>query len=94
MLRPKKLHASVAVPLAPVRDPSQRPLAPSVTSVTSVANTEGDNKTISGAVRRSPGNCLTAEENSVKPQLGYLLMKRQCDQSSPKMGSLNSKCGW
>ena len=27
-LRPKKLHASVAVPPAPVRVPSQRPLSP------------------------------------------------------------------
>ena len=37
-LRPKKLHASVTVPGAPVRVPSKRPLAPSVASVTSVAN--------------------------------------------------------
>ena len=37
-LRPKKLHTSVAVPAAPVRVPCQRPLAPSVASVTSVAN--------------------------------------------------------
>ena len=36
--RPKNLHASVAVPPALVRVPSQRPLAPSVTSVTWVAN--------------------------------------------------------
>ena len=34
----KKLSVSVAVPSAPVRVPSQRPLAPSVASVTSVAN--------------------------------------------------------
>ena len=32
-LRPKKLSVSVAVPPAPVRVPSQRPLAPSVSSV-------------------------------------------------------------
>ena len=38
-LRPEKLQASVAVPAAPVRVPSQRPLAPSVTSV---ANAKGD----------------------------------------------------
>ena len=37
-LRPKKLSASVAVPEASFRVPSQRPLAPSVSSVTSVRN--------------------------------------------------------
>ena len=42
-LRPKKLSVSVVVPLAPVRVPSQIPLAPSVVSVTSVANDKGDN---------------------------------------------------
>jgi hypothetical protein len=41
----------VAVPPAPVRVPSQRPLAPSVASVTSVANDKGENEMI-----------LTAEE--------------------------------
>ena len=45
-LRPKKLHASVVVPAAHVRVPNQRPLAPSVTSVTSVANDKGDNEMI------------------------------------------------
>ena len=39
----KKLSASVAVPPTPVQVPSQRPLAPSVASVTSVANDKGDN---------------------------------------------------
>ena len=58
----KKLSASVAVPPAPVRVPSQRPLAPNVGSVTSVANDKGDNEMILGAVHRSPGICLTAEE--------------------------------
>ena len=45
-LRPKKkkkLSVSVAVPLAPIRVPSQSPLAPSVASVMSVANDKGDN---------------------------------------------------
>ena len=37
----KKFLVSVAVPPAPVRVPSQRPLAPSVASVTSVANDKG-----------------------------------------------------
>ena len=93
-LRPKKkkkLSVSVAVPLAPIRVPSQRPLAPSVASVTSVANDKGVNQMILGAVHRSPGINLTAEENPTKPQLGDRLMKGLCDQSSPPMGSLSSK---
>ena len=53
----KKLLVSVAVPLAPVRVPSQRPLAPSVASVTSVAN-DDDNEMIPGAVYRYPGSAL------------------------------------
>ena len=44
----KKLSVSVAVPPAPVRVPSQRPLAPSVSSVKSVANDKGDNEMILG----------------------------------------------
>ena len=44
----------MAVPPAPVRVPSQRPLAHSVASVTSVANDKGDNEMILGAVHRSP----------------------------------------
>ena len=47
----KKLLISVAVPPAPVRVPSQRPLAQSVASVT---NDKGDNEMILGAVHRSP----------------------------------------
>ena len=50
------------MPPAPVRVPSQRPIAPSVASVTSVANDKGNNEMILGAVHRSPGICLTAEE--------------------------------
>ena len=66
-LRPKKkkLLVSVAVAPTPVWVPSQRPLAPSVASVMSVANNKGD--MILGAVHRSPGICLTAEENPRKP---------------------------
>ena len=62
-LRPKKALATVTVPPAPLRVPSQRSLAPSVTSVTSVANDKGDNEMIPGAVHKSPGICLIAEEN-------------------------------
>ena len=87
----KKLSVSVAVPPAPVRVPSQRPLAPSVSSVKSVANDKGDIEMILGAVHRSPGICLTAEETPRKPQLGGRLMKGLCDQSSPQMGSISSK---
>ena len=75
---------------APVRVPSQRPLAPSVASVTSVGNDKGDNETILGAVHISPGIYLTAEENPRKPQLGARLMKGLCDQSSPQMRSVGS----
>ena len=79
----KNLLVSVAVPPAPVRVPSQSPLAPSVASVTSVANDKGDNEMLLGAVQRSLGICLTAEENPGKPQLGDRIMKGLCDQSSP-----------
>ena len=59
----KKLSVSVAVPPAPVRVPSQRPLAPSVASVRSFTNDKGDNEMIMGAVYRSPGICPRAEDN-------------------------------
>ena len=87
----KKLLVSVAVPPAPVRVPSQRPLALSVVSVMLVANDKGDNEMILRAVHRSPGICLIAKENPRKPQLGDLLMKGLYDQSSPQMGPLSSK---
>ena len=67
------------------------PLAPSVASVTSVANDKGYSEMILGAVYRSPGIFLSAEENPRKPQIGDRLMKGLCDQSSPQMGSLTSK---
>ena len=84
-LRPKKPLVSVAVPPSSVRVPSQRPLA---LSVASVVYDKGDNEMIPGAVHRSPGICLRAEENPRKPQLGDRLMKGLCDQSSSQMGSL------
>ena len=72
----KKNLVSVAVPPAPVLVPRQRSLVPSVASITSVANDNvADNEMILGAVHRSPGICLTAEENPRKPQLGDHLMK-------------------
>jgi hypothetical protein len=77
--------------LPPVRVPSQRPLAPSVASVTSVANDKDDDEMILGAVHISPAICLAAEENPRKPLLGDRLMKGLFDQSSPLMGSLSSK---
>ena len=83
----------MTVPPAPVRVPGRKSLAPSVTSVTSVANDKGDNEMIPGAVQRSPGIFLTAEENLGKPQLGDRLMKELYDQSSPQMASLTAKLG-
>ena len=59
-------QTSVAVPPAPVRVSSQSSLAPSVASVTSVANDKGDNEMIPGAVHRPPRICLTARRPSMK----------------------------
>ena len=84
----KKLSVSVAVPPAPVQVPSQRPLAPSVASVTSVANDKGDNEIISGGCAQMSWYLPYSRG---KPQLGDHLMKGLCDQSSPQMGSLSSK---
>ena len=56
------------MPPAPVYAPSQWTLAPSVTSVTYVANDKGGNEMIAGAVHRSPGICFIAKENPGKPQ--------------------------
>ena len=53
----------MAVPPTTVRAPGQRPLAPSVTSVTSVANNKGDNEMIPGAVHRPNGIFLAAEDS-------------------------------
>ena len=53
----------MAVPPVPVRVPSQRSLAPSVTSVMSVGlNDKDGNEMIPGAVYRSPGIYLTTED--------------------------------
>ena len=61
MLVKEEIHGS-----SPSTAPSQRPLVPSVSSVTSVG-WYGDNDMILGAVHRSSGICLTAEENPGKP---------------------------
>ena len=84
------LKAIVAVPQAPVRVPSQRPLFRSVTSVTSVANDRGDNEMIPGDAHSSPSIFLTAEENPGKPQHGDRMMKGLCDLSLPQMRSVGS----
>jgi hypothetical protein len=76
----------VTVLTAPVRVPSQRPLSQSVASFTSVANDKSDNELILGAVHRSPGNCLTAEENTRKRQLGNRLMKELATSHYLKWG--------
>jgi hypothetical protein len=70
------MRVSVAVPPAPVRIPSKRPLASSVASVTN----DNDNEMIPGAVHRCTDISLTVEENPRKPQLGDRLMKVLCDQ--------------
>jgi hypothetical protein len=75
------------VPPAPLRVPSQRPLVPSIASITSVANDKGDNEMILGAVHRSSGICLTAEENARKPHIVDHQLKGLWNQSSPHMGS-------
>ena len=85
----KKAQTSVAVSPSPVRVSSQRPLTPSGTSV---ANDKDDNEIIPGAVHRSPGICLMAEETPKKCKLRDSLMKWLCNQSSPQIGSLSSKC--
>ena len=59
---------SVAASPVPVRVPNLRPFSPSVTLVTSVANYKDDNEMIPGAVHRSPGIYLTAEENPGESQ--------------------------
>ena len=87
----KSYKASFAEPPVPVRVPSQRPLAPSVTLVTSVANDKSDDEMIPGSVHRCPGICLAAEENPGKPQLGDRLTKGLYFQSSPQIGSLTFK---
>ena len=71
----KQLLATLAVPPVPVRVSCQRPLAPNVASVMWVAHYKGDNEMIAGVVHRSPGICLTAEENPGKSQLGNRLMR-------------------
>ena len=77
------------MPPAPVRVPSQRPLAPNVSSVKSVANDKGDNEMILGAVHRSPGICLTVKENPRKPQLGNSPMKGCATSHRLKWGPLH-----
>ena len=69
-LRPKNLHASVAVPADPVRVPSQSYL-PRVSRQSRLsAHDKDNNETIQGAVHRSPGIYLTVEENPGKCELG------------------------
>ena len=55
-------------------------------------NDKGDNEMIQGAVIRSSGIYLKAEEKPGKAKLDDL-QRRLCDQSSPQMRSLTSKWG-
>ena len=59
----------MVVQQAPIRVPSQETTCPSVVSITSVTNVKGDDKRILGAVHRSLGICLMAEESPGKAQL-------------------------
>ena len=72
---------------APVQIPSQRPLAPNVASVRSIANDKDCNEMILEAVHISPDICLKAEKNPRRSHLGDRAMKWLCDQSSPQMGA-------
>ena len=85
-MRCAKKLVSVAVLPAPVRLLSQRPHAPSVASVTVVANDKGDEMILGGCAHIS----WHLPYSRGKPQLGERLMKGLCDQPSPKM-SLSSK---
>jgi hypothetical protein len=71
-LRPIKLSVSMAVPPAPVRVPNQRPLAPSVASVTSDANDKGDDEMILGAVHRSPGRGKPQKTSARRPIITWI----------------------
>ena len=59
----------MAVPPTPIRVPSQRLLAPSVTLLSSVANDKGDSEIIPRTVLRSPCIELTAGKNSAESHL-------------------------
>ena len=61
----KKLLLSVAVPPAPVRAPRQRPLAPSVASVTLITNDKGDNELV-WRFKLSQVGCLIQESKCSK----------------------------
>ena len=63
----------MTVPSDPIRLPRQRPLDPSVTSVTSVAVDKGDNEMIPDAVHRSPGVSLMAEANPLIHMLSGII---------------------
>ena len=54
--------------------------------MTLVANDKADNEMIPGAVHRSPGICLTAEENLGKTHLGDRLMKGYATSHPVKWG--------
>ena len=80
----------MVVPPVPLQVSSQRPLAQSVTSASSVTNDKDDmddNEMIPGAVHRYPDINFIAEKTPGKPQLG----RKLSDQSSPPMGFLISK---
>ena len=85
----KNLSVSVAVPPALGRVPSQSPLTPSITSVTSIANDKGDNEMILGIAQiwHLPYSRGKPQKTSARRPS----MKGLIDQSSPQIWSLSSK---
>ena len=79
----------MAVPPAPVWVPSQRPHTPSVASV---ANDEGDNEMIPGAMHRSSDICLTAEEYTEWTKSLFTLESVAASSSSSEVGRGVTKC--
>ena len=59
----KKLSVSVAVPPAPIRVPSERPLARVSRQSRRWIIYKSDNEMILGTGHRSPAICLTVEQN-------------------------------
>ena len=79
----------MAVPPAPVQVPSQRPLAPSVASVTSVANGKGDNEMILGAVY-TDALCFLQHREYDSKKITLQFTKTQCSKQSEVYSSVGS----
>ena len=82
-----KKIASMTVPPAPIRVPTNVHFPRMLRQSRLSANDKGDNKMIPGTVHRSPDIYLKAEVNHGKPQLGDF--QSLCYQSSHAMGSFS-----